>query len=541
MATVTTMTKLAALTASMVSQSAKPETVNRVQRTAASLNQYTRTASASSTVTLSSQSVQMATASGRQMAPAPVSYTDNIKLTKDKTLDPLLAAGNYWWHTAGGDGSIPSAVAKHALTYSFMSSASSPSDATGFAALTNTQKDSIRDALDYISSVVDITFTEVGSGGDIAYGTNDQTATSSAGYATYPNTGTVVYLANNVSTFSGSWDPGSYTWQTILHETGHALGLKHPGNYNAGGGGTPKPYLSKTLDNRSYSIMSYNDDKTYMRHMSYNGSAFTVDYLTPATYQSLDIAALQYLYGAPTVSAGTYAYDDQPLMTTTIWNSNANSVLDLSNQTGTNIVDLRAGNFSSIGIHDAYADMSPFNATSYAGLVDPGSGKKISSLIGVPTYTGKNNLSIAKGSNINTVNGGSGQDTIITNTSSNTVDAGDGNDAVFVSSAAGGTTTTVTGGNGDDTVYVLKKSGAVWNLSGTTLSLTQTDRKTQVVTTLTTVELSGVEHVQLWNGKTMKATGMPIVASPVQQKKVLAYVNAALATGPAPSQIDTQA
>ena len=39
----------------------------------------------------------------------------------------------------------------------------------------------------------------------------------------------------------------------------------------------------------------------------------------------------------------------------------------------------------------------------------------------------------------------------------------------------------------------------------------------------------------------MNATGLPIVASPVQQKKVLAYVNAALATGPAPSQIDTQA
>jgi hypothetical protein len=32
-----------------------------------------------------------------------------------------------------------------------------------------------------------------------------------------------------------SFAPGSYNWSTIIHETGHALGLKHPGNYNAGG------------------------------------------------------------------------------------------------------------------------------------------------------------------------------------------------------------------------------------------------------------------------------------------------------------------
>jgi serralysin len=34
-----------------------------------------------------------------------------------------------------------------------------------------------------------------------------------------------------------------------MHEIGHALGLKHPGNYNAGGGTSPGPFLSKSLDN----------------------------------------------------------------------------------------------------------------------------------------------------------------------------------------------------------------------------------------------------------------------------------------------------
>src|SRR5262245_2028272 len=47
-----------------------------------------------------------------QSAAAPVSYINNIKPTGDKTIDPLLAAGNYWWNTGvGADGSNPSAAA----------------------------------------------------------------------------------------------------------------------------------------------------------------------------------------------------------------------------------------------------------------------------------------------------------------------------------------------------------------------------------------------------------------------------------------------
>ena len=66
---------------------------------------------------------------------------------------------------------------------------------------------------------------------------------SSAGYARYPNEGSQVFIANNQAGYGSAWDEGSYSWQTLLHETAHALGLKHPGNYNAGGGGTPGPQV----------------------------------------------------------------------------------------------------------------------------------------------------------------------------------------------------------------------------------------------------------------------------------------------------------
>jgi serralysin len=73
-------------------------------------------------------------------------------------------------------------------------------------------------------------------------------------------------MANNQAGFDGDWEAGSYTWQVLLHETAHALGLKHPGNYNAGGGGTRGPYLSKATDTRGNTLMSYHNAAEHDAH-----------------------------------------------------------------------------------------------------------------------------------------------------------------------------------------------------------------------------------------------------------------------------------
>jgi len=436
-------------------------------------------------------------------ARAPVDYTDRIKSSGRKQIDSLLAGGSRWWHTAGADGSNPAGAARHALTYSFLTSAD-PADANGFQELSSAQKQRVRDALDYISSVADLTFTEVSSGGDIRYGSNTQA--SSAGYARYPNEGAQVFLANNQASFQGDWANGSYAWETLLHETAHALGLKHPGAYNAGGGSTPGPYLPAAQDNRGNSVMSYHDAKD-ARRIVYQNNQFQVATVNPDTYQVNDIAALQYLYGAAQSQARTYSWAADAAFSQTIYNSNGASTIDLSNQTRASVVDLRAGRASSIARRDAYADM-PFSARDYAALTS--GGVKLSRLIGTPTYTGTNNLKIAAGSHINHAVGGSGTDSFVTNLDDNSIDGGDGDDSIFVT----GGNAVIEGGNGNDTVYVIKRKGAVWDWSDdrSTLTLTRTDPRTRVVTTLATITTTNVEQVKYWKGTALKASSPLAVA-----------------------------
>src|SRR5438093_820133 len=208
--------------------------------------------------------------------------------------------------------SNPSAGARHDLTFSFTTARpTTTSDAQGFAALQSQQQAYIRAAMSYISSVANIRFTQAQAGqGDVQFASNSQS--NSAAYAYYPAgaNGSQVFLANNQSTFAGPWTPDTYEYEAILHETGHALGLKHPGNYNADGGGTPGPYLPAAQDNRGNTIMSYYD-RADSRTISYSGGRFTASTVNPKGFQAYDIAALQYVYGAPT-SSPTTVYTWQP-------------------------------------------------------------------------------------------------------------------------------------------------------------------------------------------------------------------------------------
>lgn len=320
------------------------------------------------------------------------------------TISTLLASGTPRW----GGGAVGSGAT---VSYSFMEQApsyASGSDRTGFAPLSAAQRDAVRQAFAAWTAVANIFFVETsdsangGQGGSIRLGTNRQS--SSAAYAYYP-TGSLydgggdIYLSNS-STTNASPTPGSYGYLTILHEIGHAIGLKHPGNYNATGGGGEPPYLPSAEDNYRYTIMSYN------RHPSLGLNGLATG---PALY---DIAAVQYLYGANTatrIGDDRYAFASNTVaVSQAIWDAGGTDTIDAGGQASAVTIDLTPGAFSSIGPN--------------------GSGGRA-----------VDNVAIAAGVTIETAVGGSGNDILIGNAANNLLIGGEGDD-------------TLTGGAGDDTL-----------------------------------------------------------------------------------------
>ncbi|TBC76869.1 M10 family metallopeptidase C-terminal domain-containing protein [Rhizobium ruizarguesonis] len=236
---------------------------------------------------------------------------------------------------------------------------------------------------------------------------------------------------------------GNYAGQTLAHELGHALGLKH-----AHEGGTVVP---SAYDSLEYTIMTYHtfigDDERGAKY-EHDGA--------PQTFMMLDIAALQEMYGADyTTNSGDTVYKWNPnqgityvngvaaiapaanRIFATIWDGGGIDTYDLTAYTTALKIDLRAGGYSVFsqgqladlggGPNNGYARGNIFNALLYHD----------------------NTASL-----IENVKAGSGNDTITGNEADNTLWGNAGNDSLTGDSG----NDTLDGGTGID-----KMSGGVGN------------------------------------------------------------------------------
>ena len=289
-------------------------------------------------------------------------------------------------------------------------------DKAGFKPFTAQQQAFARQALAYISTVLDLKFIETdNSTGLNTISFSDNLQVDSAGYALYPyadSIGSDVHI-DYTSTRALTPTQGSYSALTMIHEIGHALGLKHPFSHaDASGDLGEGPFLTGAEDSTQWTVMSYTTRSSdyYLR------------------YAPLDIAALQYLYGPSHAVLTNDIFVLNAATTNILWDGGGRDTIDGSKLRDALTLHLEPGYWDYIGSK-------------------------------APTITSAGQITINIGSVIENAIGGTGNDTLIGNSSANELTGGAGNDTLI--GAAGNDvfigvsgSDILSGGDGSDTLQL---------------------------------------------------------------------------------------
>ncbi|HYI49007.1 MAG TPA: DVUA0089 family protein, partial [Allosphingosinicella sp.] len=318
------------------------------------------------------------------------------------------------------------------LTFGFPTSpADLPSDFSevmpplGFEAFNPVQQAATIQLIQFVQNVTTLTFTQNTASGpyttpgtaasaDLRYAESNEPEVA---YAYYPNNlgpgdeGGSAWF--NHTDFNNP-ERGNYAWMGILHETGHALGLKHGHEFPAA--------ISANKDTVEYTVMTY---RSYPGGpLGYRNETFGY----PQTLMMYDIAALQKIYDGAnyTFNAGNSVYTWSTTtgemsingagqgtpganrVFLTVWDGGGTDTYDLSAYATATTIDLRPGEWTT---------------TSAAQLAGLGQGNVARGNVANALMFEGNSASL-----IENAIGGSGQDTLIANQVANSLTGNAGSD-----------------------------------------------------------------------------------------------------------------
>ena len=213
---------------------------------------------------------------------ATVAELENVPLSGHQYIDALLDKGPNWNFLTGLSG--------NRLYYTFSITSGTEPGRTGQEAFTLAQQNSVRIAFDDLKELTGIEFVETSDGTaaqihlcnvNIAASNTVGLCSWNGGYTYNQSTNEVIKYDADAWVYldNAEWrarnrdlTPGTEGYETLLHELGHALGLKHPFEGSV--------VLPTAQDNANNTLMTYTDHP-----------------VNHTEFSQYDVAALNWIYG----------------------------------------------------------------------------------------------------------------------------------------------------------------------------------------------------------------------------------------------------